>query len=143
MAAETESVLFSWPDVAKALFKAREIKSGLWRVGVSLRFAALNTGPEGDDLMPSGLVAIDKVLLVRADEPGPLVFDASTHVVSRAVGRATGTSKAIGVSKAERIPRSLANIKAGQMKQANAAKSGGKKVATAGAASLKKVTAKR
>lgn len=70
-------VIFQWSEVADALFKARNIDSGLWRVGVGLRFAAANTGPNDGSMMPSGITAVESIVLINVDAPGPLVFDAS------------------------------------------------------------------
>ena len=51
MTKNTEQFIhFNWPEVAALLFKARGITSGLWRVGVNFRFAAINAGPSDLEL---------------------------------------------------------------------------------------------
>lgn len=77
-----EPLLFSWEQVARALFVAGDVRSGLWRIGGSLKFAATMTGPSEAAMMPSGVVAVEQLVLVPADAPGPLVFDASAYVDS-------------------------------------------------------------
>jgi hypothetical protein len=72
-----EPLLFSWEQVARALFVAADVRSGLWRIGGSLKFAATMTGPSEAQMMPSGVVAVEELVLVPVDAPGPLVFDAS------------------------------------------------------------------
>lgn len=72
-----ETIEFSWQQVAAALFRFHGVSSGLWRIGAGLRFAAANTGPNESEMMPSGVVGVEKLVLARADGPGPLVFDAA------------------------------------------------------------------
>ena len=76
--ANQDPITFGWAETAKALFRERGITKGLWQVGASLRFAAANTGPNNDAMMPSAVVAIESIILLPADKPGPLVYDASS-----------------------------------------------------------------
>lgn len=75
-------ISFSWAEIASLLFKAQGIESGLWQVAVGLRFAGLNSGPADDSMLPTALVAFEKIGLVRASAPGPMVFDASSLVAT-------------------------------------------------------------
>ncbi len=72
---------FAWEDVAKALFVARGIDSGLWRLGVRLQFGGVTnqwqSGPEdAPRALPTALVGVDGVALWSVDGPGPMVFEA-------------------------------------------------------------------
>lgn len=72
-----QNMTFSWQQVVSALLKEHNVTSGLWTAGVSLRFAALNSGPSEEQMMPSGLVGVESIVLSPATQPGPLVFDAA------------------------------------------------------------------
>lgn len=71
----------TWPEIAAALFAARGIKKGLWRVAAKLRFAGLTTEWPIDQvspsLLPTGMIGIEGLAIFEADEPGPMVFDAA------------------------------------------------------------------
>lgn len=72
-----------WAALAAAIFSAKGINEGLWRVALKMRFAGLTTNwnnPDGSVLTsPTGLVGIEGVVLFKADEPGPMVYCASAH----------------------------------------------------------------
>ena len=76
------SLEFSWSEVVATLLQSRGISSGLWKLGVRLRFAAINTiqpdSNDPNDAIPAGVVGIDSISITPASEPGPLVFDAAT-----------------------------------------------------------------
>lgn len=90
MAPKDPDLVFSWEEVAAALFVKKGITSGLWRIGVRLRFAAANTGPSDDLMMPSGVMGIDAVALTKVDALGPLVFSASPGVGRTVRKKSTG-----------------------------------------------------
>lgn len=69
-------VRIGWSEVAAAIFQAQGISSGLWKIGVGLRFAAANAGPSIEQTLPTGIVAIESIVLTKVTEKGPLVFDA-------------------------------------------------------------------
>lgn len=69
-----------WNEIAAAVFQSLGIRTGLWRIGVKLQFAAL-TGDwqkEGGaaDSMPTGITGFAGLVLFPSAEPGPMVFDA-------------------------------------------------------------------
>lgn len=71
---------FNLEEIAAALFAAKGIESGLWRLAAKIRFAAItaaakdgaNTTP-----MPTGVVSFEGLALFRSDAPGDLIFDAA------------------------------------------------------------------
>jgi hypothetical protein len=69
---------FAWDEVVPLLMKAKALKSGLWQVGVRLRFAAINTVEPDGRASPAAFVGVESVTLNPATKPGPLVFDAAT-----------------------------------------------------------------
>ena len=75
---------FAWEDVAKALFVARGIESGLWRLGVKLQFAGVTSqwqsGPDdASGALPTALIGVEGVGLWSVEDPGPMVFSAGQH----------------------------------------------------------------
>lgn len=75
---------FDWSAVVWALFAAHGITSGLWRLGVKLRFAGVSldwTPPDADPKlgvsMPTALTGMEGLALFKVSEPGSMTFDAS------------------------------------------------------------------
>jgi hypothetical protein len=95
---ETTALEFGWSQIAASLLRSRGIESGLWQLSVGLRFAGLNSGPDDDAMMPTGLVAFERIVLTKVTARGPLVFDAATFVQA---GTAAATGKAAGKSTAK------------------------------------------
>jgi hypothetical protein len=77
-AQDNAEVRLAWREVAAAVFAARGITTGLWKVGVGLKFAALNAGPSMEEVLPAGVIAVEALVLTKAAEPGPLVYDAAS-----------------------------------------------------------------
>lgn len=95
----------NWDEIAAALFAAKGIRSGLWRLAVKLRFAGLTSGWTDDGgttlVIPTGLIGLDGLVLFRATEAGPMVFDAAPAKpqTTRAAKRAIPRRKAAGSGK--------------------------------------------
>ena len=68
---------FELLDVAKILLKKQGIKTGLWTIGVNFGIAPMNAGPSPETVRPSMMISLDKLLISKVDEPGPLTIDAS------------------------------------------------------------------
>ena len=107
---QTTPVEFAWEEVARSLFVAQGITSGLWHLAVKVNFAAttVKTEPGSPDGMPTGMVGMVGLALIPAPEPGLMVFDASTLTrrprLSKAAAspstRKTVGSKRLGFKKA-------------------------------------------
>lgn len=74
--------LFSWEQVAAALFHFQGIEEGLYHIGVNLRMAGLTThweqvGNPPGEAIPTAMVGITAIGLTPAKAPGPMVFDAA------------------------------------------------------------------
>lgn len=73
---------FPWGDVAQALFQAKGIKKGLWRVAVKMHFSAASglwpeeLGTKGP--LPTGSIGVAGLALFETDTPSALTFDAAT-----------------------------------------------------------------
>jgi hypothetical protein len=69
---------FDLLDVAKLLAKQQGIKEGHWTIGIKFNFAAVNAGPNKEGVRPSAFVAVDQLVLTKAeDKDQPLTVDAS------------------------------------------------------------------
>jgi hypothetical protein len=100
----------SWGEVAAAVFKARGIKSGLWRLAVRLQFAGTTLGwhaGEGPTQhKPTALVGVESLVMFPVTEPGPMVFDAAETVAALAEAGPAARAKA----KAKAKPRSRVKV---------------------------------
>ena len=65
-------------EVAKLLLQKQGITEGYWTVGVNFGIAAAQAGPNPESVRPSMVISVDKVLISRATEPGPLTVDAAS-----------------------------------------------------------------
>ncbi len=87
----------SWAEVAAAVFRARGIKSGLWRFAVKLQFAGTTLGWQPSDGItqhrPSALVGVDSFAMFPATEPGPMVFDAAEGIATPPETKHTAKAK--------------------------------------------------
>lgn len=64
-------------DIAKLLLRKQGITEGHWTIGVNFGIAATNAGPGAEAVRPSMIVSVDKMIISRADGPGPLTLDAA------------------------------------------------------------------
>lgn len=99
---------FKWEDVVRALLASKGIKSGLWRLSVTINFAGTTIpwqkqpGPEGqadEQYLPTGLMGIAGVMLLPADAKGPMVFDASESKALSVVPRSGKEAKQASSSR--------------------------------------------
>ena len=102
--AEITTVEFAWEEVARSLFIAQGITSGLWHLAVKVNFAAttVKTEPGSPDGMPTGIVGMVGLALIPAPEPGLMVFDASTLTRRSRFSNAAAspsTRKTVGIKR--------------------------------------------
>jgi hypothetical protein len=64
-------------EVGKLLLKKQGITQGMWTVGVNFAIGVTNAGPNPETIRPSAIVSVDKIVLSRAEGPGPMIVDAS------------------------------------------------------------------
>lgn len=68
-----------WEEVAAAIFAAKGITSGYWRVGMKMSFGALTADWQAQGgMLPTAMFGINSIALFKANEAGPMVFDAAT-----------------------------------------------------------------
>lgn len=75
--AEITQIQYKLKEIAELMVKDRGLHEGLWMVQVVFGFAAINTGPNPDDLYPTAMVPVQSIGLARVTEVGPLTVDAS------------------------------------------------------------------
>lgn len=69
--------LFSLEETAQALMIKQGIHEGLWSIAVEFTFIATAAGPSKDELIPAGIVGVNKLGLSKGDEANSLTFDAA------------------------------------------------------------------
>lgn len=123
-------VELGWPEIAAMIFAAQGITSGLWRVGVKIRFAAMimqmaedNNGTNAVAL-PTSMSAMEGIVVFPSHELGPMVFDASQPpaLASRkdkpkakprpATVQASSTSKRIAKSEPKPVAKTKRTVTA-------------------------------
>jgi len=80
--AERERKLFTHKELAEILVKAASIHEGHWAVFIEFGLGAANL-PVGDsaggiEIKPAAIVPVNKIGLLKFDEPTPLSVDAAT-----------------------------------------------------------------
>lgn len=98
-----EEINFDWETVARALVKEHGITDGIWRISLRLRFGGVTAGwagptsPSNQSFVPTGIVGVESVSLVRATSlEQPLAFDAVALLAPKARARpakASATAK--------------------------------------------------
>lgn len=66
-------------ELTELLIKQAGVHEGQWVLMVSFGFTATNAGPEGGELLPSAIIAVQKVGIQRAEPSSmpELIVDAS------------------------------------------------------------------
>jgi hypothetical protein len=72
--------LLTHQELTEAIIKTLGLHEGKWQLMVTFGFAALNTGPNEAEVMPGGIVAVQKVgvTLATGESPAGLVVDAAS-----------------------------------------------------------------
>lgn len=91
MSEEKPTIELGWPQIARVIFASEGITSGLWRLGVKIRFAGMTmqfqepNAPETPMMaMPVAASGIEAIALFPANELGPMVFDAAEMLSAKA-----------------------------------------------------------
>ena len=76
---EINQYAFSHKELAEMMIKKVGIHEGKWMLQISFGFAAINTGPAPDQMIPSTVVGIQAMGIQKAqpDSPPNLVVDAA------------------------------------------------------------------
>jgi hypothetical protein len=72
-----------WPTIAAAVFAAKGITSGWFRLGLGLQFAGttVKMGPPGGTPvgLPVGMVGVSELAIFPAEQGGDMTFDAGAN----------------------------------------------------------------
>lgn len=101
MTEEKPVIELGWPEIAAIIFASKGITSGLWRLAVKMRFAAMNMQfPEKDNdvttvlMLPTSMAAIEAIALFPSQTPGSMIFDAAHPLIPQAKLQAKPAAKA-------------------------------------------------
>jgi hypothetical protein len=75
--AEPTQILFTYKEVVTALLKQQAINEGIWSLAVSYGIAAINAGPNQEQLSPAAIVPLVGIGIQKATEITNLSVDAS------------------------------------------------------------------
>lgn len=70
---EPTEYTFELKDLATTLVRAQGIHAGVWRVGFEFNFAATYAGPTPEEVRPSAVVQICRIVLTKV-EPGEVQY---------------------------------------------------------------------
>ena len=112
MTEEKPTIELGWPQIARVIFASEGIVSGLWRIGVKVRFAGIsmqfpesNTPENAMMAMPVAVSGIEGIVLFATNEPGLMVFDAAEVLLPKATVATPVPAKA---AKARPAPKKKA-----------------------------------
>jgi len=79
MPTNASQYLLSPRELTEAIIKSVGVHEGKWMLMVTFGFGAINTGPSESEVIPSGVVGVQKVGIQLADSNSPsgLVVDAA------------------------------------------------------------------
>lgn len=75
--AEPEKYVFTYKEVAEALVKQQNLHEGVWSVYVEFGLAGANAGPNEDQLLPTAIVPLVRMGLIRVPKENALSVDAA------------------------------------------------------------------
>ena len=75
--AEATQFHFSHKELIIALIKAQGLHEGIWSLLVEFGFGAGNAGPSDTELLPTGMVSIQRLGLTRVSATTNLAIDAA------------------------------------------------------------------
>jgi hypothetical protein len=76
---EVNQYTFSHKEIVELMIKKIGLHEGRWMLQITFGFAALNGGPSPEQAMPSGVVGVQTIGLIRAqpESPASLTVDAA------------------------------------------------------------------
>lgn len=99
----------SWSEVAAAIFAAKGIHEGLWRIAVKLRFAGLTSNwvelDGSSTTSPTAMVGVEGIVLFKSEAPGSMVFDAGEAAGQSAIAVKPATKPAAKKRAARSSPK--------------------------------------
>jgi hypothetical protein len=76
---EVNQYSFSHKELVELMIKKAGIHEGKWMMSITFGFGAINSGPTPDQMMPTGVVGVQTIGILRAptESPEPLTVDAA------------------------------------------------------------------
>jgi hypothetical protein len=75
--AEATQYMFSAKDLLDVLIKQQKVHEGFWTLAVEFNFTATMAGTSPSELLPSAIIAVNKVGIQRTDKQVPGSVDAA------------------------------------------------------------------
>jgi hypothetical protein len=76
---EADQYNFTHKELVELMIKKADLHEGRWMMSITFGFGALNGGPLPEQVMPTGVVGVQKIGIIRApkESPEPLTVDAA------------------------------------------------------------------
>jgi hypothetical protein len=76
---EANQFMFGHKELVELMVKKADLHEGKWTLAITFGFGAVNGGPTPDQVMPTGVVAVQAIGIHKAqpDSPEPITVDAS------------------------------------------------------------------
>ena len=74
---EVKMYSFSPKEIVEAIVKKENIHEGIWGLIVEFNFTAANAGPSPDSVLPSAIVGVKQIGIMKLDTPTNLSVDAA------------------------------------------------------------------
>jgi hypothetical protein len=81
---ESTQLAFKYQEVLEALIKQADLHEGKWQLVMTFGLAALNMGPNADEVVPAAAVAVSGISLQRATKDSPPALTADAALVNPA-----------------------------------------------------------
>jgi len=75
--AEINQYTFTYKEVVEALIRKQEIHDGMWAILVNFGIKGANLGPSDDQMLPTAIIPILQMGIVRVKEETNLSVDAA------------------------------------------------------------------
>lgn len=75
--AEVNQYTFTYKEIVEALIKKQDIHEGIWGISVEFGLKAVNAGPSDDQMLPTAIIPLVKMGIVRVKEETNLTVDAA------------------------------------------------------------------
>lgn len=75
--ADIAAYSFDYKEVAEALVKKQGLHEGIWQLAFEFGFAALAAGPTLQELKPTAIISLAKVMINKVENENNLTVDAA------------------------------------------------------------------
>ena len=75
--ADVGSYLFNYKEIVETLIKRQDLHEGIWQLQVKFGLGAMNAGPTEAELVPSAILGIMQIGIIKVDKENNLAVDAA------------------------------------------------------------------